>query len=788
MNWIDENLSGLVNIEADNITTTGIQSQYLNSVPTSYIDGTRSNLQTQIDNILNGTSDGTVYIKGDTGAKGEKGDRGLQGIQGIQGIQGETQYGGPEGPQGPKGDKGEKGEIGLQGVKGDDGTNANEARVTALENKTQQITNTLTDIKFSKDVKIEDTYTLTVPNLKVDKINDIPKSIFDNGYSMDINNGILYNIDVSRKEAKTALDRANESYTKYENEATRVQALEDKTANITNSATEYIFSKALDVYGYIETSAIYFSYINGYPRSIFDDGYSMNMKDGILYNIYQAKVDAKNAYDKGQEGVNIANGAYAYATGLAGVVGGIGGLVSSAVGGALAGLQSQINAVNGRVSDANGEISHNRRDIDTHGGSINTLENKTHYQFAGNDRTIFNSDLETTMNLKMRTESELATYTNVNNLGLKVYNTAVESSQNPLFIGKYAMAEIGNQGIILNDKTTSTNYKNEIKSNSIELKTGDVSIAKLSHDGLKINKDSFEVFNVDNFGNMQITKNGNNPKTNQFELKSFDGKTKAFINETTIGLNHTQVVTKNPFDNPVTDKILCSLNQNGYSFNTLDSYNALTVRSNLSTDLRFFETGSTRPNYDTRIFSTKGGYNNPTFDGNGKITAVAESFTTNCLTTYNQDIDNRPFSQFGSVTSGMRINHNQLVELTPISRPKTNETLELYSLYEAIQGGGNEDGRIFLNATGNIQIKTYNGKIVLGVGIIPILDSITGLPTGQTTFKSYIEITENSIKLASPTVDIRNTTNANRVERVEQYMNQLHADDFGIVNNDVFQF
>ncbi len=67
MNWIDENLSGLVNIEADNITTTGIQSQYLNSFPTPYIDGTRSNLQSQIDNILNGTTDGTIYIKGDKG-------------------------------------------------------------------------------------------------------------------------------------------------------------------------------------------------------------------------------------------------------------------------------------------------------------------------------------------------------------------------------------------------------------------------------------------------------------------------------------------------------------------------------------------------------------------------------------------------------------------------------------------------------------------------------------------------------------------------------------------------
>ena len=59
-----------------------------------------------------------------------------------------------------------------------------------------------------------------------------------------------------------------------------------------------------------------------------------------------------------------------------------------------------------------------------------------------------------------------------------------------------------------------------IKSNSIELKTGDVSIAKLSHDGLKINKDSFEVFNIDSFGNMQITKNGNNPKANHLTFSS----------------------------------------------------------------------------------------------------------------------------------------------------------------------------------------------------------------------------------------------------------------------------
>jgi len=746
MNYIDENLSGLVNIEADNIVTTGIQSQYLNSVPTSYIDGTRSNLQAQIDEILNGTTDGTVYLRGPTGPTGSTGPRGERGYQGIQGIAGESQYGGPTGPTGPKGERGLQGEQGLQGPKGDDGT-----------------------------------------VLKIETINDLPKSIFDDGYSMNISDGILYNINISRKEAKVALDKANESYNNYAGQNNRVKALEDKTANITNNEEQYNISKAIDVYGFVRTATIFFSYLNGLPKSIFDDGYSMLMKNGILYNINIARQEAKTAYDKGEEALNTANGAYGYATGLGVIVGGIGATISAGISSALAGIQSQISAVNKRVDNAYSAIDDNREDIDNQGNSINTLGGRTQYQSADNNRTIFTSDLETTAHLKVRQTNEELTYTDILYNGLRVYNTSVESSQNPLFIPKYAMSEISNQGITLNDKTSNSDIKNEIKSNSIELKNNNVSITKISHDGLNINKDSFEVFNIDSYGNMKITKLGNNPKVNQFELKSFDGKTKAFINENTIGLNYTQVASNNPFDPPYSDKILCSLNQNGYSFNTLDSYNNLTVRTNLGTDLRFFETGSIRPNYDTRIYSTKGGYNNQNLDGWGKLTAVAESFTTNCLTTFNQDIDNRPFSQFGTTTNGIRMNHNQLIQLTPISKPKTNETLEIYSLYDSVTGGGNENGRIFINSIGNIQIKTYKGKIVLGVGVVPILDAITGLPTGQNTYKSYIEITEESIKLASPTVDIRNTTNPNRVERVEQYLNQLHTDDFGIIN-DVFQF
>ena len=645
------------------------------------------------------------------------------------------------------------------------------------------MTNTTNYINFGNDMVINNT--LTVPNLKVETINDISKSIFDDGYQMNIDDGILYNINISRQEAKKAQDKANESYSYYEGQNNRVKALEDKTANITNNEY-YNFSKGLDVYGFMRTSAIYFSYINGLPKSIFDDGYDMIMKNGILFNINIARQEARTAYDKGQEALNTANGAYGYATGLGAIVAGIGGVISAGISSALAGIQSQILGVNKRVDNAYSAIDDNRRDIDNTGEAINTLGERTQYQSAGSNRTIFNSDLETTSHLKVRQQNEELTYTDILYNGLKVYNTSVETSQNPLFIGKYALSEIGTQGIILNDKTSNTDIKNEMKSNSIELKNNNVSIAKLSLDGFNINKDSFEVFNIDSYGNMKITKTGNNPKQNQFELKAFDGKTRAFINENTIALNYTQVATNNPFDPPQTDKILCSLNQDGYSFNTLDSYNNLTVRTNLGTDLRFFETGSSRPNYDTRIFSTKGGYNNQNLDGWGKITAVAESFTTNCLTTFNQDIDNRPFSQFGTTTNGIRMNHNQLIQLTPISKPKTNETLEIYSLYDSIAGGGNENGRIFINSTGNIQIKSYNGKILLGVGVVPILDTL-GLPTGQNTFKSYIEITEDSIKLASPTVDIRNTTNPNRVERVEQYLNQLHTDDFGIVN-DIFQF
>ncbi len=40
----------------------------------------------------------------------------------------------------------------------------------------------------------------------------------------------------------------------------------------------------------------------------------------------------------------------------------------------------------------------------------------------------------------------------------------------------------------------------------------------------------------------------------------------------------------------------------------------------------------------------------------------------------------------GSVTVGMRINHNQLTEYTPV----------MYSLYESVLGDGNENGNCFL--------------------------------------------------------------------------------------------
>ena len=394
MNYIDENLSGLVNIEADNIVTTGIQSQYLNSVPTSYIDGTRSNLQEQIDDILNGTTDGTVYLRGPTGPTGSTGPRGERGYQGIQGIAGESQYGGPTGPTGPKGERGLQGEQGLQGPKGDDGTVANESRVTALENKTQQMTNGTNEIKFSKDVIIDDT--LTVPFLKIETINDLPKSIFNDGYSMNISDGILYNIDISRKEAKKAQDKANESYSYYEGTNNRVKALEDKTANITNNEEQYNISKGIDVYGFVRTATVFFSYLNGLPKSIFDDGYSMLMKNGILYNINIARQEAKTAYDKGEEALNTANGAYGYATGLGAIVGGIGATISAGISSALAGIQSQISAVNKRVDNAYSAIDDNREDIDNQGNSINTLGGRTQYQSADNNRTIFTSDLETT--------------------------------------------------------------------------------------------------------------------------------------------------------------------------------------------------------------------------------------------------------------------------------------------------------------------------------------------------------------------------------------------------------
>ncbi len=43
----NETLSGLVDIDADTINTN-----FLNTVPTSYFDGLRSNIQQQIDGLI----------------------------------------------------------------------------------------------------------------------------------------------------------------------------------------------------------------------------------------------------------------------------------------------------------------------------------------------------------------------------------------------------------------------------------------------------------------------------------------------------------------------------------------------------------------------------------------------------------------------------------------------------------------------------------------------------------------------------------------------------------------
>ena len=68
---LDNTITGLNTIWADTIQGT----------PADYFSNVRSNIQTQIDNIVYTPS--TVGAKGDTGPQGPVGPQGLQGLQGI---------------------------------------------------------------------------------------------------------------------------------------------------------------------------------------------------------------------------------------------------------------------------------------------------------------------------------------------------------------------------------------------------------------------------------------------------------------------------------------------------------------------------------------------------------------------------------------------------------------------------------------------------------------------------------------------------------------------------------
>jgi hypothetical protein len=97
---LDNTITGLNTVWADTIQGT----------PADYFSNVRSNIQTQIDNIVYNPS--TVGPKGDVGPQGPIGPQGIQGIAGINGI---------DGTNGTNGSKGDQGLQGIQGLKGDQG-------------------------------------------------------------------------------------------------------------------------------------------------------------------------------------------------------------------------------------------------------------------------------------------------------------------------------------------------------------------------------------------------------------------------------------------------------------------------------------------------------------------------------------------------------------------------------------------------------------------------------------------------------------------------------------------
>ena len=95
---ISKNLSGVSNVNVSGDVTAGTIQSSLGI----YLNGIRSNVQTQIDYFqgLPGIQ-GNIGIQGIQGIQGNIGIQGIQGVQGSTGQQGSTGSQGSTGPQGP---------------------------------------------------------------------------------------------------------------------------------------------------------------------------------------------------------------------------------------------------------------------------------------------------------------------------------------------------------------------------------------------------------------------------------------------------------------------------------------------------------------------------------------------------------------------------------------------------------------------------------------------------------------------------------------------------------------
>ena len=634
-----ETLSGLVNIDADTI-----KANFLNSFPTSYLDGVRSNIQQQIDSLIG--------LEGpNAGPTGPQGPRGYQGLQGIQGIQGP------------------------QGIQGDKGTPYDEMRIQALEVKEL--------------------------------------------------------------------------------------ALEEKTKNIFNTETKYVIGKDVQINDTLTVGDIEFSTFNGLNKSIFANGYNMSISDGILYNINQAKNVGQDGKNRANEAYDLASGAYGYASGL---FSGVGGAVAVAT----ASLQGQVStaqltatkALN--VADSNTEkIKDVKDNLKVTDKVVGDLSNRTAWMQSTNEnnvyKTLFNNDyLDTTGKLVVRTTNENDKCVEIDNTGIRTYNVYVGNSLNPLF-AKSIQSQLDYLGLSVNGSGLTQTFTH----NEIQLKKGVNTLYKISQNGYNIyNENSLYLpsFSINDTGNMKIYRLNNNDPYSQnddiFSIYDSSQHKRVIINEDKIALKYATN----------TEKTRCFIDDNGFSYNTITNNNLNeNLRTTIGSDIRFKQEQTTggpfNATYDTRISSIGGTANN----GQGKLLLECDKLVSKNLATYDVTSSNYSYSQFGSNTSGMVIKHNQVYNLTtnPVT-PIQKEELNIYNTYDLLTNG-NENGKINISSVGNTTIYSQKGKIILGVGEITVL--------GVTTYKSYIEITEDYIKLVSPLVDT--FVPYNTVERVEQSWNQL---------------